>query len=93
MAQGSGPGRIGIPSDWSHAHVVFSQPETFGRLRDVQADPRYWQQLHRSLSVQHAEAATAGASPVAEVDWSESVSTTALDFANVVTYPAKFSFE
>jgi hypothetical protein len=85
--------RIGIPADWSDSHVVFSQPDTFERLRAVQADPRYWQQLHRTVLLQHAVAATPHtASPVAQVDWSESVSTTALHFANAVTYPAKYSF-
>ncbi len=86
-------GRIGLPYDWSHQHTIFAQPDTFERLSEVQADPRYWQQLYRSLYPQNEQAAGPEAdSPAAVVDWSESLSTTALTFTGKASYPAKYSF-
>ena len=38
---------IPLPTDWSHRHVIFSQPATVGQRAEAESDPRYWQQLHR----------------------------------------------
>ena len=41
------PPMIGIPEDWSHHHVVFSQPRTAEEAVRVQQEPRYWHQWFR----------------------------------------------
>ncbi|MGA2859909.1 MAG: hypothetical protein ABSE40_23825 [Candidatus Sulfotelmatobacter sp.] len=38
---------VHLPTDWSHHHLVFSNPATEGQLQRVQQDPRYGQQLLR----------------------------------------------
>jgi len=86
-------GRIGLPYDWSHHHTVFSQPDGFDVLKAVQADPRFWHQLYRDRFRQWAEDEPSfPVDPTGQVDWSESLSTTALTFTNLVTNPAKYSF-
>jgi hypothetical protein len=42
---------VGVPTDWSSRHVVFSAPEAGSDAEDqVQQDPRYWlQQIRRAL--------------------------------------------
>ncbi len=88
------PGRIGLPYDWSHHHVVFSQSDSSERLEQMQSDPRYWQQIYRNLYQQHSETRprrSAAASPD-NVDWSESLSTSPLD-VSPRSYPAKYSFD
>jgi hypothetical protein len=37
----------GLPTDWSHRHLIFSQPGTSEQAVRVQQDPRYWQQWYR----------------------------------------------
>jgi hypothetical protein len=37
----------GLPTDWSHRHVIFSQPSTYEQVENVTSDPRYWQQWFR----------------------------------------------
>jgi len=41
---------VGVPTDWSSRHLVFSQPEPGSEAEDkVQQDPRYWlQQIRHS---------------------------------------------
>ena len=39
--------RIAMVSDWSHHHVLFSQPNSFGTAWRLQGEPRYWQQIFR----------------------------------------------
>src|SRR5579871_5770630 len=41
------PNVIGVPEDWSHHHVVFSQPGTTEEALRLQQEPRYWQQWLR----------------------------------------------
>lgn len=38
---------VGIPEDWSHHHVVFSQPRTAEEAVRLQQEPRYWHQWFR----------------------------------------------
>jgi hypothetical protein len=45
-AQGPGA-RISMISDWSHRHVVFSQPDSWVKAWKLQGEPRYWQQILR----------------------------------------------
>jgi hypothetical protein len=37
--------RIPMIFDWSHQHVVFSQPLTFEKASRLQREPRYWMQI------------------------------------------------
>jgi hypothetical protein len=39
--------RIGMPDDWSHRHVVFSNPATVELGMRVRQNPRFWQQYFR----------------------------------------------
>jgi Ice-binding-like len=38
---------IALPTDWSHSHLVFSQPRSVEQAMRLQEDPRYGQQLYR----------------------------------------------
>ena len=40
-------GRIGMAHDWSHRHVIFSNPATVEQGMRVRQDPRFWQQYFR----------------------------------------------
>jgi len=44
-------GRVSLPNDWSHRHVVFTQPASELQARRLQAEPRYWQQKLRRNAV------------------------------------------
>ncbi len=37
----------GVPTDWTHRHVIFSQPATAEEAARMAGDPRYWQQWYR----------------------------------------------
>jgi hypothetical protein len=37
----------GLPTDWTHRHVIFSQPTTAEEAARMAGDPRYWQQWYR----------------------------------------------
>lgn len=45
--QAAGPVEQGYPTDWSHHHVVFSQPKNSRTAARVASNPRYWQQFAR----------------------------------------------
>jgi hypothetical protein len=53
-------GRIGMVHDWSHRHVVFSNPVTVEQGMRVRQDVRFWQQYFRR-NVQQAPPAAASA--------------------------------
>lgn len=93
------PRQQGLPTDWSHRHVIFSQPSTDAQAAAVMHDPRYWQQWNRehfarSLNVDRVglsnrgQFATAGTS---HGDWSQNLGNGANAGAGV--YPAKYSFK
>jgi len=44
---GGGLGRVSVPHDWSHRHVVFSAPSSIWQAWKLQQEPRYWHQLLR----------------------------------------------
>ena len=48
--------RMGFPQDWSHHHVVFSNPANVQSLVSIRQDPRLWHQLLRrnTLGLNHA---------------------------------------
>ncbi len=47
VGQAAQPVQEGLPTDWSHRHVIFSRPATFEKVRQITNDPRYWQQWFR----------------------------------------------
>jgi len=97
--QAAKPAKRGIllPTDWTHSHVIFSQPASADEARVLLEDPRYWQQIHhreqslalvaesdlRSLGLQ------AGGNKIHR-DWSQNLGSGASPGAG--NYPAKFSF-
>ena len=38
---------IALPTDWSHSHLIFSQPRSVAQAMRLQQDPRFRQQLYR----------------------------------------------
>jgi hypothetical protein len=93
------PKQQGLPTDWSHRHVIFSQPSTDAQAAAVMHDPRYWQQWNRAHFVKALNAgdvgltgislfASAGAS---HADWSQNLGSGANAGAGV--FPAKYSFQ
>jgi len=95
--QAAGPGHEGIPMDWSHHHVIFSQPSTNAQAALVMHAPRYWQQWNREHLVRTVSGAvglTADglfATAASRADWSENLGSGANAGAGV--YPAKYSFQ
>jgi hypothetical protein len=90
------PAQEGLPTDWSHQHVIFSQPATFEQVHQVTSDPRYWQQWYRQnvTRVLSEDSATPGdeasMDPGSQGDWSQNLGNNAS--AGAGNYPAKFSF-
>jgi hypothetical protein len=102
--QAAKPPQQGVPTDWTHQHTIFSRPATEERARQVERDPRYWQQWYRDnivrvVSVDGAAVdetrVTPGvdqsvAHPKVHRDWSEDMGAGATVGAG--NYPAKYSF-
>jgi hypothetical protein len=91
---GSGA-RIPLPTDWSHQHVIFSQPATAEIAKKLEQDPRYWQQLYRRewplrLPSESVESSLDSIVPAGSLGWQESMGSGASSGAT--NYPAKFSF-
>ncbi len=95
----------GLPTDWSHHHVIFSRPATAEQTARVQRDPRYWQQIARQSPARLTEARRSDALaselqvdanaklPVKnhklQRDWAEDLGSSATVGAG--NYPAKYS--
>jgi hypothetical protein len=95
-----------LVTDWSHRHVIFSQPATAGQASRVAQDPRYLQQQDRrsqslmlparapeaphSFEFSNLREAKVAPSRRMRRDWSEDLGTGASIGAG--NYPAKFSF-
>jgi len=99
------PYEHGLPTDWSHRHVIFSQPQTAEQVALVAHDPRYWQQFMRRNMVRvlatgedgsnpdRTPAYAIGDSPSASSDdglWSQSMGSGATVGAG--NFPIKYSF-
>ncbi len=94
------PAPQGLPTDWTHHHVIFSQPGTSEQVQRVAQDPRYWQQWYRENVVRTlAFPADDDSSPSLEFArsttkssglWSEDMGNNAT--AGAGNYPAKYSF-
>ena len=106
IGQAAQPAPEGLPTDWTHRHVIFSQPATFEKVRQISSDPRYWQQWYRQnvarvLSDPAASNdATMNLGSLADNhadshkvhrDWSEDLGPSA--FVGAGNYPAKYAFQ
>lgn len=87
----------GFPTDWTHRHVVFSQPATADEARRVAQDTRYWQQWYRQRNPRAAVGAREDASAEVQLTarrskglWSVNMGANAT--AGAGNYPAKYSF-
>ena len=97
--QAASPARQGLPVDWSHRHVVFSEPSTDAQAAAVMQNPRYWQQwnrehLTRTLNTGDVALSSPGlwaAAGASHGDWSVSLGDGADAGAGV--YPAKYFFQ
>jgi len=93
------PARQGMPVDWSHRHVIFSQPSTDAQAAAVMHDPRYWQQWNRDHLVRTLNTGGVGlsspgllaAAGASHRDWSVSLGNGANAGAGV--FPAKYFFQ
>ena len=45
--QAAKPGDQGLPTDWSHSHVIFSKPRSEAQAQLIGSEARYWQQQYR----------------------------------------------
>jgi hypothetical protein len=100
--QAAKPSAEGLPTDWTHRHVIFSEPATYEQVAQVTRDPRYWQQFYRRnvsrvLSDPMPSDDTsvnlglqAPSNRKVHRDWSQNLGLGA--FSGAGNYPAKFSF-
>ncbi len=96
------PAEQGMPTDWTHRHVVFSRPANAEQASLVERDPRYWQQWARRniVRVLSGEGEPQGAFPLVvhranaeatvQGDWSEDMG--AGSGVGAGNFPAKYSF-
>jgi len=96
------PAQQGLPTDWTHRHVIFSEPATYEQVRQVTQDPRYWHQFYR----QNVTRVLSDPAPSDDAsmnlglqgpnnrkphrDWSQNLGLGASSGAG--NYPAKFAF-
>ena len=86
------PDEQGLPTDWTHQHVIFSEPGTVEQAARVANEPRYWQQWVRRhvVRVLSAESNRIAFAPTSRGDWSVRMGNNATVGAG--NFPAKFSF-
>ena len=97
--QAAKPEQQGLPTDWSHSHVIYSKPASTAQEREVAQDPRYWQQRYRreiprEFPVErfHAASEATGRAPSASPGglWEENMGSAGTPGAG--NYAAKYSF-
>ncbi|HLW84595.1 MAG TPA: hypothetical protein VKR60_05220 [Candidatus Sulfotelmatobacter sp.] len=93
---------IPLPTDWSHSHLIFSQPASVEQAMRLQEDPRFEQQLYRHYQALRLPAVAAESDNnssqlrfpsrrhTVQGLWEEDLGTGASVGAGV--FPAKFSF-
>ena len=92
---------VGIPTDWTTHHVVFSKPSDAATLDRLRQEPRYWlDQLRRSqkhpilLNSESPDGFATSARSKRKAlnrDWNQALGPSANSFTRP-TYPAKYSF-
>lgn len=97
--QAAKPEPEGLPTDWSHSHVIYSKPASTDQEREIAQDPRYWQQLYRrtlprEVPTERFRTASDSASKAAGGAqgglWEENMGATGVPGNG--SYPAKYSF-
>jgi hypothetical protein len=99
---------VHLPTDWSHHHLLFSNPATAEQLKRAQQEPRYWQQLFRRSQAAPSEAeldmalpfglprgsttSSASKNPKLKRDWSVNLGSTSAT-VGAGQYPGKFGFD
>ena len=99
---------VHLPTDWSHHHLLFSNPATAEQLKRAQQDPRYWHQLFRRSQATPSEAeldstlpfelprgsktSSASKNDKLKRDWSVSLGSTSAT-VGAGQYPGKFGFD
>ena len=88
----------GLPTDWSHSHVIFTHPASAAQEALLGQDPRYWQQRYRreiprEFPVERFQTvpgvSRASQKPSAGL-WAEDLGASGV--AGPASYPAKYSF-
>jgi hypothetical protein len=98
----AGPDSQGMPTDWSHRHLIFSRPAASEQAARVEGDPRYWQQWARRNIVSVLDADDLGSGILSiglgyrhfgkvQRDWSQNLGSGGTVGAG--NYPAKYSFQ
>ena len=86
--------RIPFPNDWTHKHVVFTQPSSVAEAWKVEQDPRFWQQLYGRRA--QAQSSFNGGTPrwgsISKMarDWNVSLGDNGT--TGVAMFPAKYQF-
>src|ERR1035438_8391784 len=101
---GQSPAAVGIPYDWSHHRLVFSQPGSLADGLRLQTEPRFWHQWYRRNIATRAPAAderseprgpgwgfpsTRPREPQIHKDWSMDMGSGAT--VGAANFPAKYS--
>ena len=99
-----GLGRMSVPSDWSHRHLIFSPPTSIWQSWKLQQEPRYWHQWLRRDEGHFRRGHSAGQDfdsawhrhrqdepEELHTDWGMSLLSGG--GAGVGVFPAKFSFD
>lgn len=91
---------IALPNDWSHRHLIFSQPATVEQAMRLQEDPRFEMQLYRRAQALQLPAASGPGSPQLRYPvfphsgqqglWEKSLGAGA--DVGAANFPAKYSF-
>lgn len=97
--QAASPRQEGQPMDWSHRHVIFSQPSTDAQAAAVMHDPRYWQQFNRehfvrtlnNSGVSLSDRGLFASAGAPQADWSQNLGLGAN--AGPGVFPAKYAFQ
>jgi hypothetical protein len=56
-SDGSHANLVGVPTDWSHEHLIFSAPLANSETeRNLEREPRYWLQIFRRWAFEDANA-------------------------------------
>src|SRR5690348_17183398 len=88
----------GLPTDWSHNHVIFTHPSSTAQEALIGQDPRYWQQRYRREiprefpmeRFQTAARVFKTTQPSSAGLWAEDLGASGV--AGPANYPAKYSF-
>lgn len=74
----------GLPTDWTHQHLIFSRPQTDADLQRVAQDERFWQQWERRSTILRYP-------PLKQGDWSINLGSGGTP--DIETYAAKYTLE